>query len=199
MKIKRIIACLIDIVIVSIISGFLVIIPIFKYNATEHNKMYEEYFNQIISSGSAEVDEDSIKEFAFNFNREGVPLEIVTTAVMVLYFGIAGYLSNGTTIGKKLMKIKIVPAKGKNLNPSLFILREIILFGILFRLITIGLTISINSYNEWYDIYNTVSNISTITTFIIYGFIIFRDDERGLHDLIANTKVISTKESVTAE
>jgi len=97
----------------------------------------------------------------------------------------------GNTIGKRLMRIKVVSENEDELNPSLYILREVLLLGIIFKILGIAVTLLIKDISTWYSVYNMISNLSMLVSFMIYGFIIFRDDGRGLHDLIGKTKVVS--------
>ena len=90
------------------------------------------------------------------------------------------------------MKIRIVSNDGSNLNPNLFIIREIILFNVILVIIDIISTICC-SKELYYNIQQIITLAKMIVTFSIVGVMIFREDERGLHDLIGQTKVIETK------
>ena len=90
------------------------------------------------------------------------------------------------------MKIKVVPIKGNKLNPGLFILRTLLITSIIPNLISV-ISIFYLSPNTWYNLTGIISQIQEFFFLIILGFMIFRDDERGLHDLICQTKVIDTK------
>ena len=90
------------------------------------------------------------------------------------------------------MKIRIVANNGSNLNPNLFIIREIILFNVILVIIDIISTICC-SKELYYNIQQIITLAKMIVTFSIVGVMIFREDERGLHDLIGQTKVIETK------
>ena len=120
------------------------------------------------------------------------PLLIIRIGVLILYFGVLAYLLKGQTLGKKILKLQVVPNKGSTLNPGLFILRSVIITNLVFETISLILLIYC-SKNTYFEYNSLIANLGDLLYIIIIGCIILRDDERGLHDLICNTKVISTK------
>lgn len=192
MKLKRLAAYIIDFFIIYLIAVSIFASPLFKNEYNRYNESNKEYMNYIGSIGSEEVDYDIQLQYVYDTNRASQPLLIITCGLLILYFGITAYLCNGETLGKKILKLKIVPIEGKKLNPHLFMLRTIILTNILPRIASI-ICISFLSKTNWIVAEEIISYFSSTTTFLILGFMIFRDDERGLHDIIGKTKVISTK------
>ena len=90
------------------------------------------------------------------------------------------------------MKIRIVSENGESLNPNLFIIREVVLFNIIFVIIDIISTIYCPK-PVYYNMQQILTLAKMIASFSIIGVMIFREDERGLHDLIGRTTVIETK------
>lgn len=191
MKIKRVLAYIIDIFIVSIISAAIFMLPIFKNEYNEYNEIYNEYNELLLNSGSSDVSIEQQENFIYNTSKSSQSLMIITSGLLFCYFGILAYILKGQTIGKKIMKIKIVSNNEKELNPNLFILRAILVTNLIPRIISI-IALAYLKQSAWLEIENIITIISNTITFLIIGFIIFRDDERGLHDIICNTKVIST-------
>lgn len=191
MKLKRVFAYLIDLFIVAILVNLILYIPIFKNTQERYLEASNEYYNSIINSatGSSDFTEEELIKQSYDFQKELQTVNIIMIGVTFLYFGVIGFICNGQTLGKKILKIRIVPAKGNNLNPALFILRTIIICNIATRTIMIIVT-NYCGPTTWYAISNVINNIQSILTFIVVGFILFRDDERGLHDLLCNTKVV---------
>ena len=192
MKIKRIAAYLIDILIVSVIANIIFSIPAFEHSNSsylEANKEMTEYFQK----ANTNLDMKELNEITYKVVYASRYLSIIEIAVTILYFGVLQFILDGQTLGKKLLKIKIKPEKGKSLNSGLFMLRTIILHNVIFNLIS---TISVITLNQ--DLALNINSYSSygglIVELIIIGTIIFREDERGLHDLIANTKVVPLKE-----
>lgn len=196
MRIKRIMAFVVDTFIVSLMSSFIVLMPIFNYDTNKQNDILVEYIDKVTSVGSGVLDEEEMFSVMYNYASEGLILNIVSTTLTFIYFGIIGFFMGGNTIGKRLMRIKVVSENEDELNPSLYILREVLLLGIIFKILGIAVTLLIKDISTWYSVYNMISNLSMLVSFMIYGFIIFRDDGRGLHDLIGKTKVVSASENL---
>lgn len=192
MKLKRIFTYFIDLFFVSLISSIIVMIPIFKYDHVKVEEQTNELYNSILETGSADVDEDILVTELYNLEKSSTSLTAITTFVTFIYFGVAAFINNGRTLGKMIMKIKVVPIKGNKLNPGLFILRTLLITSIIPNLISV-ISIFYLSPNTWYNITGIISQIQEFFFLIILGFMIFRDDERGLHDLLCQTKVIDTK------
>ncbi len=192
MKLKRIFTYFIDLFFVSLISSIIVMIPIFKYDHVKVEEQTNELYSSILETGSADVDEDILVTGLYNLERSSTSLTAITTFVTFIYFGVAAFINNGRTLGKMIMKIKVVPIKGNKLNPGLFILRTLLITSIIPNLINV-ISIFYLSPNAWYNLTGIISQIQEFFFLIILGFMIFRDDERGLHDLICQTKVIDTK------
>lgn len=192
MKVKRILAYLIDFLIISIIASLIFCTPIFKKDYKEYSNLNQEYLDYIKETGSGEIDYDIELQYIYDINRASQPLLIITCGFLIVYFGIIAYLCNGQTLGKKILKLRTVPNEGEKLNLNLFMIRSIILTNLLPRIASI-VCISLLSKSNWLIAEEIIGYFSSTTLFLILGFMIFRDDERGFHDVICNTKVISTK------
>lgn len=195
MKLKRLSAYIIDLFIVSLITELILCFPFFGNTKEAYMEASAEYYNMVLNStsGSSDIDENEEIEKTYEMQRSAQTINIITIGCLFLYFGVAGYIAQGQTIGKKILKLKIVPAKGNELKPHLFILRTIIITNIIPRIAMVLLT-SFLTMNDWFKYSVYVAQGQYIIIFLIIGFMIFREDERGLHDILCNTKVISTKE-----
>mgnify|MGYP003309753908 CR=1 FL=1 len=92
---------------------------------------------------------------------------------------------------KKIFKIKVVGVKNK-IQPHLFMLRSIILTNFIPNLVSI-IVLILGTKEMWLSVNNVVVYINYFISFIIIGFMIFREDERGLHDILCDTEVIDLK------
>lgn len=192
MKLKRIFAYIFDMFLVTLVSSFVFAIFTSSTEAAEYDKLYNESMDLIMSTGSGVVNEDTLLDLTYRMQMATKTSQIISVGLLILYFGVFAYLMKGQTLGKKILKIQVTPVNGKTLNPPLFMLRAIIITNFIPKLISL-VSLMLCSKNTWYLISNVTSNVQTIILFIIVGFMIFRDDERGLHDIICQTKVTDVK------
>lgn len=196
---KRIIAYLLDILLVylliSLISGIRFINPTYDkyvkvYN--EYEDVFERYVNKEISIEEVnELNNDSI----YKLTKYSVSTSVVIIVVIFGYFVLFQKYNNGQTLGKKIMKIKVVDANDNNISIIKYILRTIpmyyIFIGSIIPIIINQVVVFLVSSNTYLTVYSIPINIFLFINIISFVMIIKREDSRGLHDLLANTKVIN--------
>lgn len=194
MKIKRVGAYILDLIIVAFLSSLVAMIPIFNYDAKEVADKTLNYYEKYIGedTGSADPDETALLEEYHEIAASTSPLTVITSFVTFIYFGVIAYICSGQTLGKKIMKIKVVPVSGKHLNPSLFILRSLLITSTIPNIVS-TLALPLLKPTTWITFSGIIEQIQECLMLVILGFVIFREDERGLHDLICKTKVVETK------
>ena len=110
--------------------------------------------------------------------------------ILGLYFTILNSrIGKGQTIGKKILKIRIVYKRGDFLTISQSFIRYLFLCPIIFYN---GIVLSFDSLG----IESLMMIYSMISIFIflgIVGFVVFTKEKRGLHDYILKTVVIQSK------
>lgn len=188
---KRILAYLIDIFIVICIATILTIfIPVseeYTNQMNELNAVLEDY-----SSGDISETEylEKFNDISYIVNKESVQVSIVSVVLSTIYFVVLAYYMNGQTFGKKIMKIQVVSANSKKLTMNNYLIRSLLVDSILMNTISIIaiLFLEKSSYLKVYDVTSTIFGAIYV---VIFAMILFRQDGRGLHDLLANTKVIS--------
>ena len=195
MKLKRILAYILDYIIVSFIASLLFMTPPFQKSFKTYEKNYEEYTStmvEMMSSDSEEYDEERLIEVQYDLNKASSSLLILNIGTLFFYFGVFAFLTKGQTLGKKIMKIRVVSVKRENLNPFLFIMRSMIVTNLLFETIRL-LFLLFGSKSSWVTATFYIGYLSYFVYFILLLFMIVRGDERSLHDLLCDTKVVSTK------
>ncbi len=192
MKIKRILAFITDIFIISVISQLIFEVAFKNTSYEEYTNNFETYMKSMTQTGSADLTKDELIELNYNLNKSQSPYLIINLGLTVLYFGIISYLWNGKTLGKSILKIRTVPVKGKRLKPHLYMLREIIKTNSIFKLLAI-INIMFASKNTWFTLNSVITNCETLVIVVLIGFLIFREDERSLHDILCQTNVIEEK------
>ena len=193
---KRLMAYVIDILIVSIcmtpILNWSVINPYideYTENYTENTELLEQANAGDIDPEDAEY-EEKIIDLNYQINKYKVVSSSISAGSLLLYFALLQWALKGQTIGKKIMKIKVVANReDKKLNIGNYILRSLILNNIIF---TIVLIVGVYLFKEdgYYNLSMIVSYLQLLVMSIIMLMIVLRKDFRGLHDIVAGTKVI---------
>lgn len=194
---KRIGAYLIDLLVITLFSMILTKISFInpRYEeyvevSTKYNEMLNDYYEKKINITEFN---SKVSDMSYDMNKSGFVYIIGDIAVIILYFGIYNFASKGKTLGKRIMNLQIISAKDKSLKIYNYLIRCILLNGIIMDIITL---IAICFTKETYfEIYSLGSNFNMILQIIIFLSIMFSVNGRGLHDLIAGTKVINTKVS----
>lgn len=154
----------------------------------EDGKISKGEYKEIISSINDTFDSIA-KDYVYILNKEGVSNSIITVICTILYFGVLQYFLKGQTIGKKLLKLKVVSASTKKINILNYLLRSLIINDVLLNTISVIFLITATK-----QVYNTANEFISIIISAIQAIIIFlvltREDQRGIHDLLFNTKVI---------
>jgi len=118
---------------------------------------------------------------------------IISVLTILLYFVVIQYNFNGQTLGKKIMKLRVVSNSDKKLTIYNFFIRSLIVNEIFINILNI-VFVNILSKNN-YIFYNQIIYIITyiLETCIIFSILIDKNN-RGIHDYVSNSKVIEEKE-----
>ena len=219
--IKRFVAYAIDILIVSMISSLITSNTLINKDFKKYMDTYEKYeeivdkyeddkeaLQEALEYEAITDDEYDIKleelnetfdKDNVNYNYKLIKLSIVSTIVSILvillYFVVIQYYFNGQTVGKKIMKLRVVSNSSKKLNILNYLFRSLILNSVLINTLSIIMVIvlSKNDYLIYNEIIYVVNYIMEMAIIFMMGF---TKDNRGLQDYVANTKVIYEGESV---
>ena len=190
---KRIVTFMIDFLIVAILSGIVIY-------AIPHNEKYKETIenNSAIRELLSKENYDSNEymklstEMTYDSYKYGMLENGITILIMISYFTLFTYFANGQTLGKKIVKTQVLTVDGKapgllrSFGRSLIISRS---FG---DIITLLLVISMKK-TTFVKSYYYIDMIITVIWIACPIVAIWRQDGRGLHDLIAGTMVLDKR------
>ena len=194
MKLKRFLAYLIDILLVGFIAAAIASINVLNPYYDDYLDAYDK-FNETLDS----VDEDNVMEivtsnsFALEYKnvlKYGACASIISVSCYLLYFVGFQKWNKNQTIGKKLMKIKVVNKDGSdNVSVWQYVLRTILLYNLFFNSLGICLAFYFSG-KSFLIAFMVVSMLGYFITYIGYLMIFLKKDGRGLHDIVSGTIVV---------
>lgn len=196
---KRIIAFIIDSLIVTIISSAIATLPIFKKYSTKHEEYTEKYTQMIsevykdTSKASEVLNDNKLRDIAYDLSYSGIYLSVITLLVGAGYFIGFQYYTGGKTGGKALMRIEVVSTKSDKLELGQVIKRSLIINNIFIDTISI-LLISFCSKNIYNNLSSYIELVELGLILVTFGMAIYNDEGISLHDKIAGTRVILSSE-----
>lgn len=144
------------------------------------NKNMDNHYLKIYKKLYSKVEKNSICYFI---------IYLITT---IFYFVFFNYYTNGETLGKKIFHLKIVNNKDNNKKVSIlsYIIRAIFLYQPIYYIIKLICVMTLNG-NDYYSVTSIAYDIQYYLQFIIILTVMIKMDGRGLHDLLAGTRVAS--------
>lgn len=190
---KRVVAYLIDMILVSALATAISVVFI---NNNDYQLRTEQMIDLTRKLSNKEITNEEYtkesNELNYYLAKESVGTTAVMASVTIVYFVVLSYFCHGITLGKYLMKLRVVSANDKELNILNYLLRSLFINLILSNLFSV-IFVSLMSKDTFISIYPRVNNILSLFILVTILFITYRNDGRGLHDFMANTKIISTK------
>lgn len=191
---KRACAYIIDLILVLIISSLFASIEALNPNQEKYEDTYDQY-KTIISKTSDinSLNNEQIVNITYDMSKYGISVSIINLVITFLYFVVFQYLNNGKTLGKTLMKIKVVSKDGKKIKFSQVLVRSLIINSILSSFILIMILL-LCSKSIYLSSSKYIQFIDMTLVFVSIIMILFRVDGCGLHDIIARTEVVYEEE-----
>ena len=169
----------------------------------ENHKKYEENLSKYYEDSKlsrkeykkleGEVEKDYQKKYedlAYKIAKNSSISSAIYIIVTILYFGIFNLVTDGQTLGKKIFKLKIVSSDNGKPNIVSYLIRSVLLYNTIYYLVSLIGIYTLNKEN-YYLVTNIVYQIQYYIQIIIICMVMLRTDGRGLHDILAKTKVIS--------
>lgn len=182
-----------------------------KISEKEYEKLikYEEIYTKDLINfyEDKNIDKDEYEIIIENLNLEYSNTElnysykllkystiptIVNLMCILLYFVVFQFYFGGKTLGKRIMKLKIVSNNTQKLNIVNYLTRSLIVNEVLINVISL-ICLIVLSKNNYISYSKLIYVITYILEMVILFMIVFDKNNRGLHDYISNTKVIEDK------
>lgn len=186
---KRLGAYILDAVIVSLIFSVLTMFIKESNNLinlnNQLNTISENFINKTITMKEYFNLYSSIE---YLISKEMFLQNLFSLILMIGYFVILPYYYNGQTIGKKLMKIKIVKEDDK-LTINDLALRSLLSNGIAMTFIELALIFLIKD-TAYFITISILSFIQFLLVITSIFMILYRKDKKALHDIVCKTLVV---------
>lgn len=186
---KRLVAYILDAIIVSLIFSVLTMFIKESNNLinlnNQLNTISENFINKTITMKEYFNQYSSIE---YLISKEMFLQNLFSLILMIGYFVILPYYYNGQTIGKKLMKIKIVKENDK-LTINDLALRSLLSNGIAMTFIELALIFLIKD-TAYFITISILSFIQFLLVITSIFMILYRKDKKALHDIVCKTLVV---------
>lgn len=185
---KRVVAYLIDMVLLLII--FSIISCFFQSEIDNQIKINNaNYVNGIINFDTFF---DNASKLYMENDKQKIMFYIINIIYIIGYFIILPLFNNGSTLGKKISGIKVEASYNQTLTFKSLFIRNLVINGLLYLVIVV-LTLYIFPPKTYFILISVVSFIQITLVIISIFMVLYRQDKRGIHDLLANTKVVTIK------
>ena len=190
---RRVLAFLVDMIIISIISSALSSIRFINPTLDKYEESYNEYV-EYISEGLDATNVNNIlngetyQELTYKVNYNGRYSTLITLVVTIIYFVAFQYFTNGYTGGKKLLNIKVESVDGK-LKVHQLLLRSLIINSVITTALSLIALFAL-SKGAYVKASMYIELLEMGLLFVSFGMVLYRQDGRGLHDMLGGTRVV---------
>ncbi len=196
-KVKRIGAYIIDylfvFLLITMLSQIRVLNPSYEEYAESYVR-YEEIMNDLTVDNAVEIAKS--KEYMqvnYDLSRYSVSISIISLVVYLAYFVGFQKWNNNQTLGKKLFNIQVVGNENKKVGWLQLLWREVVLYNIIWEVLAI-VSIWVFNYEGYMYASSLLTFIAGAIIWVNIFFVVIRNDSRGIHDLLAKTKVVERDE-----
>lgn len=188
---RRILAYIIDMLIVSFILAIFSKIPLISIDTDKYYDTYERYFETLRETAQAgeTMSAEVMSEFEYDLAKASINSTVANLVLTIVYFIGFQFLNKGQTIGKKLMKVKVTNDNGDAPSLLQMIIHVGVGYSVFITIITSTLFFAA-SKSTYLSLITYLQFLDMAIVFIGIIMILFRKDEKGLHNLLAKTKVV---------
>lgn len=147
-------------------------------------KEYNEIYNNVY-----DIYNDLYIEKYYSLAKANVANSIIAIVLTIIYFVVIQYYTHGQTLGKKLLKLRVVTNDYQKVTINNLLLRSLVINDVIWATIRVYCLYSMDAYG-YFNASLILTNIMYLVLFISLLCIIYRKDKRALQDLFAGTKVI---------
>lgn len=164
----------------------------------EDEKITKEEFDKNCSSLVNEYQEDVLSKdefkekenyYTYHLEKNYVVAYIINFVITLLYFVLFQGFTYGQTLGKKIMRLKVVTDEGERVSYKQLLIRSVFLFSIIYYVLE-TIAIFVVPIKYFLYIYNSLLFLNSLLSIIIIISIIISKNSKGLHGLVSKTKVI---------
>ena len=196
-KFRRFSAYLIDYLFIFLLITMISQIRIINPTYDEYVDAYERYveiYNDLTVENVLEITENSqYKEVNYDLSRYSVSVSIISLLVYFAYFVGFQKWNKNQTLGKKMFNLEVVSDTDKTVSWWQMLIREIIIYNLVLELLSI-ISVFVFNYQGYWIASNVLMLMAGLILWISVFFILFRKDGKGIHDLLAKTRVIGKEE-----
>ncbi len=208
---RRIMAYFIDIILVVMVSTLITSNKYIDINYSKYQKVYNEYktcydeYESLLKDSEEEkLDEkesdkldkyeEKLNNYSYRLSKLSFVPRFMGIILSLFYFVVLQFYFNGQTLGKKIMKLRVVSNDSKNINIFSFLIRSLIVNEIFISSLNL-ICILFLSKNVYFTYSKVIYFVTYFIEILIVFTIIFSKDNRGIHDILANTKVIDERKN----
>ena len=191
--IQRVFAYMIDIIIISLIFSLLTaLIPVSDSYKLASERLENEYVDILQNTDKEDIMSrmDELTEDTYIVGKTQSLLQLIEVVLYIIFFGVVQFYLGGSSLGKKIAKIKIVGLDGKEISQNRLILRTIINYTLYISVLQVFIYYLIPSSVCLY-VLAPLTFLGTLYNIVNVFMISFKKDGRGLTDIICKTKVTS--------
>lgn len=204
-KSRRIIACVIDLLLVFLLSTMISNVPYcnpyleqYEVSLQEFNEESTTLLNNIGKDKSMNIS-NRYKKLYVSLDKYSIYNVLWILLFSFLYFVVFQYFTGGQTLGKKLFGLQVIDENGNNVRfgqlfKRNFLIGSTLISGIyIFLLLRLVLILTSISYGIYFSIGIGISFASLLFEIVFVVKFLSSKEGRALDDFFANTKVIDLR------
>ena len=131
---------------------------------------------------------ETTNKLQYRVNKKTISQQVVVLVLTIVYLGVIQYFTKGVTVGKKIFRLKTVADDGSRISLVKYLLRAVLISAALIKvpeLICLA-TLNMEGFMNANKYISLIRNIYDMAFLIC---IVFRDDQKSVHDILLHTRV----------